>query len=183
MMDNSILIFDSNQTRGENIVKLLVDYNLNATHYKQFNGENTNSLTGVWNNHKKKFEGCINNFKYIFIHYSNDLFSYALNDIPTDKFVIVYSGGTNITLGKNCGNIFAFQGKVSDDAETEWDLKAFASALKNGDNIFEALQSFDPKLEALLEPFATYHPLTAFSEDLKAKKSELQTYVNKKLGK
>ncbi|MCO5233047.1 MAG: hypothetical protein M9888_04865 [Chitinophagales bacterium] len=185
MMEHNIniLIFDSNTTRGENIVSLLKRYDLSATHHRQFNGQNVDSLTGVWSNHKEFFDQFINLIKYIFIHYSNDQFNNAVNGIPQDKIVIVYSGGADIILGNKNENVFAFQGKVSDDATTEWDLEAFALALKNGGNVFEALQSFDPKLEALLEPFATSHPLTTPTAELKTKKAELQAYVNTKLGK
>lgn len=109
--------------------------------------------------------------------------STLINACKTKNIALVlYSGGSS--------GAFTLTNLLLDNLHIsilEENIKAFLSEVKNYTLLTEEklgmLVSIDPKLEALLEPFATYHPLTAFSEDLKAKKSELQGYVNTKLGK
>lgn len=183
-METKVIIFDSNSKRGENIVEVLQKNGLSSSHYKQFDGSDANSLTGIWNTHKVKFIEFIKSYRYIFIHYSNDQYSYAINEIQDEQFVIVYSGGGNVTLSIMKSNIFPFQGKVNDDAKTEWDLTGFANALLSGSgNLIEALKRTDEELEKLLEPFVNALPLDENwkGTTLQAEKDKLIMEVNKKL--
>lgn len=77
-------------------------------------------------------------------------------------------------------------GQISWNTFTE-NIENFLNNIKDKTEItkedIEVLYAIDPKLEKLLEPFAAYHPLANLTTDLKAKKTELQNYVNTKLGK
>lgn len=179
-----ILIIDNNNARGKNIATILKSSNCNATHYKFVTGETERG--GDWDELKTDFENLIGSNTILFIHKNNSRSENAAKlflEKGSSNQVILFSGGGNFIAQITNQNFFAFQGKVIDDAKSEWDLDAFAKAVIDKGNVFEALQSYDLTLEKLLEPFATYHPLATPPADLKAKKTELQTYVNTKLSK
>ncbi len=66
-------------------------------------------------------------------------------------------------------------------------LEKFFNHIKGKSEIakedIEVLYSIDPKIEKLLEPFATYHPLDTMTTELKRHKTELLSYIEDKLSK
>lgn len=176
-----ILVIDNNtNSRGQNIASLLTAAGVTSTHYKFVTG--ITEKTGDWDDLKSYFEALIRENTVLVIHKNNsrseDAAKCFLEKDNTNRVVLFSGGGNFSTLISNL-NCLAFQGKVSDDAKTEWDLAAFALALANGGNIFDALQSFDPKLEELLKPFAASNPFLE-SDELKEAKKALNDHIKSK---
>ena len=183
-----ILIIDNNNDRGINISTILKGSKCIATQYEFVTG-NTERISD-WDNLKADFENLIGKNRILFIHKNNsrseDAAKLFLKKSNSNQ-VILFSGGGNFTTQITSQNCFAFQGKVSDDAKTEWDLTGFASVLLSGNgNLIEALKGTDETLEKLLEQFEKESPYEATNKQgkiLKDAKAELQTYVGKYLQK
>jgi hypothetical protein len=178
MMEYNIVIFDSNITRGESIKNLISIDSVKS--YKQFNGSDAVALVGIWTTHKSAFVKFIDSATIIFIHRSNDLFDNALTCLKTktNKNVIIYSGATSITLNNLPTHIHPFQGAISDDGKTIWDLEGFCNYLNtaktiNATELFESLQSKSPQFLAL-EKFYTDLDISFVGDDTGIKKIEAQ---------
>lgn len=129
-----------------------------------------------------------------------------INAIPSTSLFILFAhlGDTqdfNEALFENCsssnvvliqytGGVSQYQIAANSIENIHFDMlmdniEIFLSHCQKMNSLAETdlglLIAIDPELERLLKEFVNYHPHTAFSEDLKAKKTELQNYVNTKL--
>lgn len=134
----------------------------------------------------------LNGFDILFVHQPDfsdlketDRGNQTIKTIYAPKWIILFGGNpSNFQQGNKNDKIIQYinYNDIKDRFdEIKKDIESLTEITKQ--ILEDIIFAIDPKLEELLEPFATYHPLAALTGDLKVKKTELLTYVNKKLGK
>lgn len=124
----------------------------------------------------------LKNVDILFVHGGD---SGSLNNCELRDSVFKINFGDNITkanpIFREENRMSYINAKVLEERFNSVYDKINSSKSLTLDRLYEIIFDFDPELEKLLDPFATYHPLDKMTITLEAQRTDLLLYIKSKL--